>query len=101
VLGAKKETAFRYYEQALKLDPASPSFPVFYAFNLYRLDDKKYAGRVTQLLTSAIALQPRDGFETMNISHARDVLAALKSGDGMRAKSLIKQYQPFGVLLKK
>jgi tetratricopeptide (TPR) repeat protein len=101
VLGAKKETAIKYYEQALKLDPASPSFPVFYAFNLYRLDDKKYAARVTQLLGTAVTLKPRDGFEAMNIAHARDVLSALKSGDSKRAKTLIKQYQPFGVLLKK
>jgi tetratricopeptide (TPR) repeat protein len=101
VLGAKKEAAIKYYEQALKLDPASPSFPVFYAFNLYRLDDKKYAARVTQLLGTAVTLKPRDGFEAMNIAHARDVLSALKSGDSKRAKALIKQYQPFGVLLKK
>jgi tetratricopeptide (TPR) repeat protein len=101
VLGAKKETAFHYYDQALKLDPASPTIPVFYAFNLYRLDTGKYTARVTQLLSTAVTLAPRDGFETMNITHARDVLAALKSGDAKRTKALIKQYQPFGVLLKK
>jgi DNA-binding GntR family transcriptional regulator len=48
-----------------------------------------------------VTLKPRDGFEAMAITHARDVLAALKSGDSKRAKALIKQYQPFGVLLKK
>lgn len=101
VLGAKKDVAIKYYEQALKLDAASPSFPVFYAFNLYRLDDSKYAAKVTQLLSTAITLKPRDGFEVLNIAHARDVLTALKSGDRARAKALIKQYQPFGVLLKK
>ncbi len=101
VLGAKKETAFRYYEQALKQDSLSPTFPVFYAFNLYRLDDKKYAARVTQLLTQAVTLKPRDGFEAMNISHARDVLAAITAGDRPRTRALIQQYQPFGALLKK
>ncbi len=101
VLGAKKDTAIKYYEQALKLDPTSPTFPIFYAFNLYRLDNSKYTGKVTQLLTGAVSLKARDGFEAMNISHARDVLAALKTGDSTRTKALIKQYQPFGVLLKK
>jgi tetratricopeptide (TPR) repeat protein len=101
VLGAKKETAIKYYEQSLKLDPASPSFPVFYAFNLYRLDDKKYAARVTQLLGMAMTLKARDGFEAMNITHAKDVLSALKSGDSKRATMLIKHYQPFGAILKK
>jgi tetratricopeptide (TPR) repeat protein len=101
VLGAKKETAVKYYEQALKLDPASPTIPVFYAFNLYRLDNEKYTGKITQLLTTAVALKPRDGFEAMNITHAREVLTTLQSRDGKRAKALIKQYQPFGVLLKK
>jgi tetratricopeptide (TPR) repeat protein len=101
VLGAKKETAIKYYERALKLDSASPTFPIFYAFNLYRLDAKKYSPRVAQLLSTAIMLTPRDGFEAMNITHAREVLTMLKAGDAKRTKALIKKYQPFGVLLKK
>jgi tetratricopeptide (TPR) repeat protein len=101
VLGAKKDTAIKYYEQALKLDPASPTVHVLYAFNLYRLDAKKYAPRVTQLLTSAVALKPRDGFELMNINNARDVLVGLQSKDEKRTTALIKRLQPFGAVLKK
>jgi tetratricopeptide (TPR) repeat protein len=101
VLGAKKETAYKYYEQALKLDAASPTVPVLYAFNLYRLDAKKHTVRVTQLLTSAVNLKPRDGFEVLNITHARDVLASLAAKDIKRTTALIKRHQPFGAVLKK
>jgi tetratricopeptide (TPR) repeat protein len=101
VLGAKKEQAFQYYEKALQLDSASPVFPIFYAFNLYRLDGEKFTPRVTQLLTTAIALKPRDGFETLNITHAREVLASLKLNDAKRTIALIRKYQPFGAVLAK
>jgi tetratricopeptide (TPR) repeat protein len=101
VLGAKKETAYKYYEQALKLDAASPTVPVLYAFNIYRLDAKKHTVRVTQLLTSAVNLKPRDGFEVLNITHARDVLASLAAKDIKRTTALIKRHQPFGAVLKK
>ncbi len=101
VLGAKKETAYKYYEQALKLDAASPTVPVLYAFNLYRLDAKKYTPRVTQLLSTAVSLKPRDGFEVLNISHANDVLASISAKDAKRTMMLIKRHQPFGAVLKK
>jgi tetratricopeptide (TPR) repeat protein len=101
VLGAKKDNAIKYYEQALKLDPASPTVPVLYAFNLYRLDANKYTARVTQLLTQAITLKPRDGFEVMNINNAREILTSLQSKDEKRTTALIKRLQPFGAVLKK
>jgi tetratricopeptide (TPR) repeat protein len=101
VLGASKEKAISYYGQAMSLDPASPTIPVFYAFNLARLKDGNDKGRVMQLLTKAISLPPRDGFEAMNIAHAREVLASLNTGNSKQAKALIKRYQPFGVLLAK
>jgi len=95
-LGARKAEALRYYEGALMRDPASPSFPTFYAFNLIRLKDKAQRTRITALLQDAAGLEPRDGFERLLRQQAREVLAALLAGQVDKARTLADIYQPFG-----
>jgi tetratricopeptide (TPR) repeat protein len=99
VLGAKKAEAFRYYDGALERDPSSPTIHTFYAFNLVRLDEKAYSKRIKNLLTRAVALKPRDGFEQLISNQARDVLTALLAGETRRATVLTNLYQPFGKIL--
>lgn len=96
VLGAKLPEARRLYEEAIARDPASPTFPAFYAFNLIRLDEKANRAQAMALLQQASRLPARDGFEAMMREHAADVLQAMKSGEPKRVLALVKAYQPFG-----
>ncbi|MEX6724652.1 hypothetical protein [Parapedomonas caeni] len=98
LLGARESEGIRHYEEALRRDPASPTFPTFFAFTLARLDDDNWP-RVRTLLERAGKLPPRDGFEALMAAQARDVLAALNARETKRAKVLILRYQPFGQFL--
>jgi tetratricopeptide (TPR) repeat protein len=101
VLGARKDESLRYYEAALKADPQSPTIATFYAFTLLRLDAKAYGARAGQLLTRAVALPPRDGFEALLIGQARSVLEAQQANKPRDVARLLGRYQPFGLILAK
>jgi tetratricopeptide (TPR) repeat protein len=98
VLGARKAEALRLYEEALRRDTASPTFPTFFAVTLLRLDRDQTA-RARSLLQSALEKPARDGFEALMRQHAAQVLSALQSGDSKKTLALVKRLQPFGEIL--
>jgi hypothetical protein len=86
-LGATQDKALKYYDMAMTLDAQNPALPIFYAFNIYRIDDEKYGDKAQMLLEAAIKLKPQDGFAAMLQKNAREVLASM--------------HQPFGAILVK
>jgi tetratricopeptide (TPR) repeat protein len=100
-LGASQDEALKYYELAMTLDPQNPVLPIFYAFNIYRIDDEKYAVKAQTLLVAAIKLKPQNGFAAMLQTNAREVLASMQSGNAATTSRLIRVHQPFGAILVK
>jgi tetratricopeptide (TPR) repeat protein len=98
MVGARKDEAIRRFEAALKVDPASPSFPTFYATTLAQTDFRRNQPRVAALFATAANLKPRDGFEALMQRHAAEISAALASGRVQQARSLIDRYAAFGTL---
>lgn len=96
VLGAKRSEALRFYQEAIRKDPASPTFLTFYAFTLVKLNSGRNGAEARRLLEQAKSLTPRDGFERMMQTHGAAVLTALVAGNGKRALQLVKTYEPFG-----
>jgi hypothetical protein len=101
VLGATQSKAVNHYELALSLDAQNPVLPIFYAFNIYRMDDEKYGAKAKLLLEAAVKLKAEDAFATMLQKSARDVLAMMQAGDVAATRRLIRQRQPFGQILVK
>jgi hypothetical protein len=101
LLGATQETALKYYELALKLDPQNPVPHILYAFNIYRIDDEKYGARSRALLEAALKLKPQDAFGAMLQKNAREVLTLMQSGDAKATARRIRLAQPFGQILVK
>jgi tetratricopeptide (TPR) repeat protein len=101
LLGATQNQALKYYEQALKLDPQNPVLPIFYGFNIYRMDDEKHGDKAKALLETAVTLDAPDAFGAMLQKSARDVLATMQVSNVKATKKLIRQRQPFGQILVK
>lgn len=100
VLGARLQDVIKYYDLSLRLEPDNCTFPVFYAFNLYRIDAKRYAAQSQALLEKAITLPARDAFQTMIRDQAILVLEAIhKKNNSQRTSLLIRRHQPFGAIL--
>lgn len=96
-LGASKSAAWTHFERAMQLDPQSPSFPVYFAFELLRLEKSQMA-RAERMLESAGTLAARDGFEQLMKRQGRQVLETL-TRDGRDAALLqIDRLEPFGTL---
>jgi tetratricopeptide (TPR) repeat protein len=100
-LGATQDKALKHYELAMTLDPQNPVLPIFYGFNIYRIDDEKYGAKAQALLQAAIKLKPQDGFAAMFQKNAREVLVSMQSGDVAATSRLIRLSQPFGAILVK
>jgi tetratricopeptide (TPR) repeat protein len=100
-LGATQDKALKYYDLAMMLDPQNPVIPIFYAFNIYRIDNEKYGGKAQTLLEAATKLKPQDGFAAMLQKNAREVLASMQSGTAATTSRLIRLHQPFGAILVK
>ncbi len=101
VLGAKEDQALYHYELAQKLAPQNPVIPIFYAFNIYRIDAKKYGARARQLLETALKLKAEDAYGAYMQKNARAVLSAMQSEDAKTTTRLIRLTQPFGQILVK
>lgn len=95
VLGANRKDMDRYFATAMSRDPKNVIHPLTYAFTLIDIDAAN-AAKVTQLLKQAVAMPPRDAFETQNRKAAQQVLALLMAGDAKGARTLAKRLQPFG-----
>ena len=94
-LGAKKAEAMRGFDTAIAKDPASPIFPTYYALMLLRMD-KNSTDKAQALLQTAVGLKARDGFEALMKARAVQLLAPLKAGNPVLARSLAAQLVPFG-----
>lgn len=101
VLGATQANAIKYYELALQLDPQNPALPIFYAFNIYRIDDVKYGAKAKALLEAALKLKAHDALGVMLQAYAREVLMMMQKGDAQATARLIRLRQPFGAILVK
>jgi hypothetical protein len=101
VLGATQDKALKHYDLAMALDPQNPVLPIFYSFNLYRIDDEKYGAKAKALLEAALKLKAQDQFAMMLQKSAREVLASMQAGDVAATSRLIRLRQPFGQILVK
>ncbi len=101
VLGATQDKALKHYELAMSLDPKNPILPIFYAFNIYRIDNEKYAAKAIALLEASLKLKPHDQFALMFQKSAREVLDSMQAGDAAATRRLIRLRQPFGQILVK
>lgn len=101
MLGATQDKALKYYDLTLSLDPQNPALPIFYAFNIYRIDDEKYGAKAKALLEASLKLKPQDQFALMLQKSAREVLASMQAGDIAATSRLIRLRQPFGQILVK
>ncbi len=101
VLGATQENAIKYYELALQLDAKNPAFPIFYAFNLYRINAEKHGAKAKALLEAAVKLKAEDAFQASLQKSAQEVLAVMQAGNARATSRLIRLRQPFGQILVK
>ena len=101
VLGAKLEEAMQLYDKAMQLDPANTAFPVFTAFNLYRIDPKLHGRKAMALLEQSQRIKPRDAFEAMIQARGKEVLTTMAGKDSKATALLIRRLQPFGAILAK
>lgn len=67
-LDASIEAGMGYYSQAIALDPQSPAPRYFLALGLAALNEPAYEVRIGDLVSSALALPPRDAFEVAILS---------------------------------
>jgi tetratricopeptide (TPR) repeat protein len=74
--GAKKETGLAMFQEALKINPASPIALIEYANGLVMLEGDRKEKEATRLYEKAAAMQPRDAKERLEVELARVELAA-------------------------
>ena len=72
--GAKKDTALKLYETALKLVPASAIARIEYANGLVMLEGKKGLAKAEALYAEAAACEPLDAMERLDVELARTEL---------------------------
>jgi len=72
--GAKKDTALKLYETALKLAPDSAIARIEYANGLVLLEGKKALARAEKLYAEAAACEPADAMERLDVELARTEL---------------------------
>jgi tetratricopeptide (TPR) repeat protein len=69
--GAKKDTALKLYEAALKLAPHSAIARIEYANGLVLLEGKKSLARAEKLYAEAAGCEPLDAMERLDVEMAR------------------------------
>jgi tetratricopeptide (TPR) repeat protein len=69
--GAKKDTALKLYEAALKLAPHSAIARIEYANGLVLLEGKKALARAEKLYAEAAGCEPLDAMERLDVEMAR------------------------------
>jgi tetratricopeptide (TPR) repeat protein len=69
--GAKKETALKLYEAALKLAPDSAIARIEYANGLVMLEGKKGLAKAEKLYAEAAACEPLDAMERLDVELAK------------------------------
>jgi len=72
--GAKKETALKLYDAALKLMPESAIARIEYANGLVLLEGKKALSRAEKMYAEAAACQPLDAMERLDVELAKTEL---------------------------
>jgi len=72
--GAKKDTALKLYETALKLMPDSAIARIEYANGLVLLEGKKSLARAEKLYAEAAACEPLDAMERLDVELAKTEL---------------------------
>jgi tetratricopeptide (TPR) repeat protein len=72
--GAKKDSALKYFELAMKLFPESPIVHVEYANGLILLFGKSRLADATRLYEAAAAATPRDAMERLDVELAKSEL---------------------------
>ena len=72
--GAKKDTALKLYETALKLIPDSAIARIEYANGLVLLEGKKSLARAEKLYAEAAACEPLDAMERLDVELAKTEL---------------------------
>jgi tetratricopeptide (TPR) repeat protein len=72
--GAKKEIGLKMFQQALRIQPASPIALIEYANGLVMLEGEKKMPEATRLYQQAAALQPLDAMERLDVELARTEL---------------------------
>ena len=72
--GAKKDTALKLYETALKLAPGSAIARIEYANGLVLLEGKKSLARAAKLYAEAAACEPLDAMERLDVELAKTEL---------------------------
>jgi tetratricopeptide (TPR) repeat protein len=72
--GAKKDTALKLYETALKLVPDSAIARIEYANGLVLLEGKKSLARAEKLYAEAAACEPLDAMERLDVELAKTEL---------------------------
>jgi len=72
--GAKKDTALKLYETALKLAPGSAIARIEYANGLVLLEGKKSLARAEKLYAEAAACEPLDAMERLDVELAKTEL---------------------------
>ena len=72
--GAKKDTALKLYEAALKLMPDSAIARIEYANGLVMLEGKKSLAKAEKLYAEAAACEPLDAMERLDVELARTEL---------------------------
>ena len=77
--GAKKDVAEELYDQALALAPGSPVPYIEKAAGLLLMFGESSRADAIQLLQSAVALEPADAMQTLDVAKARKTLADLPS----------------------
>jgi len=74
--GARKDTGLHLFEQALRLNPHSPTALIEYANGLVMMEGEPKMAEATRLYERAAALAPVDAMEHLSIALARTELAA-------------------------
>jgi tetratricopeptide (TPR) repeat protein len=72
--GAKKDTALKLYETALKLAPESAIARIEYANGLVMLEGKKALAKAEKLYAEAAACEPLDAMERLDVELAKTEL---------------------------
>lgn len=94
-VGARAADGVRHFERALKLDPGSVLYPVFYAFGLLALDAKN-APRAAELLVLASRNRPADAYERQVQARGRQVLELLQKGQPQAGAAVARRLSPLG-----
>lgn len=100
IMGAKKADCIANFDKALALDPRSATYPIFYAQTLLAMDTDN-APRAKDLLTRALSLPTRDGYDALLKAQARELLPVLQQGDAAAIKALAKRQRAFGTFNEK